>query len=280
MQCPLCNSDSKRIFEVKDYWIRDCVACLHRFTELSANQDHVEKIYDDAYFNGGGAGYTDYLQEAEILRARGKWYGNLLSKYTRKGRVLDVGAAAGFVLKGLDDAGFKEGVGVEPNASMAEYGRKNLAMDIKRSSVEDYYTDEKFDIVTMIQVMAHFVKPKDVFGHVSAVVKDNGHLLVETWNRKSLSEKIFGTKWHEYSPPSVLHFFTDDRIDDLAKEHGFERVATGRPSKWISGAHAKSLIKFRLGERSPLAMLVSLIPDRISIPYPSEDLFWVLYRKK
>ncbi len=279
MQCPLCKADSKRVFEVKNYWIRDCAACGHRFTELTDDEGHVEKIYDDSYFDGGGAGYADYLREADILRQRGKWYGRLLAKYVRKGKVLDIGAAAGFVLKGLVDSGWK-GVGVEPNASMAEYGRRNLDLEMHRSSVENYHSDEQFDMVTMIQVMAHFVKPKDVFGHVSGVVKENGHLLVETWNRKSLSEKIFGTKWHEYSPPSVLHFFTGERIDELAQEHGFERVATGRPSKWISGAHAKSLIKFRLGKTLLLGALVSLIPDRISIPYPSEDLFWVLYRKK
>jgi SAM-dependent methyltransferase len=279
MQCPLCKAETERVFEVKNYWIRDCAACGHRFTELAAAEDHVDKIYDDSYFDGGGAGYSDYLREADILRQRGKWYGRLLAKYVRKGKVLDVGAAAGFVLKGLVDSGWK-GVGVEPNASMAEYGRRNLDLEMHRSSLENYHSDEQFDMVTMIQVMAHFVKPKDVFGHVSGVVKENGHLLVETWNRKSLSEKIFGTKWHEYSPPSVLHFFTGERIDELAMEHGFERVATGRPSKWISGAHAKSLIKFRLGKTLLLGALVSLIPDRISIPYPSEDLFWVLYRKK
>ncbi len=279
MQCPLCNSDSKRVFEVKNYWIRDCDSCAHRFTELLAAPDHVEKIYDDAYFNGGGAGYTDYLQEAEILRQRGNWYGELLTKYTDKGKVLDVGSAAGFILKGMTETGW-QGVGIEPNESMAEFGRKKLNLEIHRTSVENYSTDEKFDLVTMIQVMAHFVEPKEVFSNIASTLKANGHLLIETWNRKSLSEKIFGTKWHEYSPPSVLQFFSDDGIEKLAKEQGFERVAIGRPSKWISGSHAKSLIAYKFGEKSIITKLSCIIPDRLSLPYPAEDLFWVLYQKK
>lgn len=279
MKCPLCNSDSERIFEVKNFWIRDCVKCSHRFTELFANNDHVEKIYDDSYFNGGGAGYTNYLQESEILRQRGHWYSKLLSKYMQKGKILDVGSAAGFILKGLTETGWK-GVGVEPNASMAEFGRKNLGVEILNTSVEKYSSEEKFDIVTMIQVMAHFVRPRDIFSHVGNTLKANGHLLIETWNRKSLSEKIFGTKWHEYSPPSVLHFFSDDGIELLAKEHGYERVAMGRPSKWISGSHAKSLISYKFGEKSLITKLSSIVPDRLNFPYPSEDLFWVLYKKK
>lgn len=279
MKCPLCNSDSKRVFEVKDYWIRDCVECSHRFTELAAANNHVEKIYDDSYFNGGGAGYTDYLQEAEILRQRGNWYGKLLAKYTNKGKVLDVGSAAGFILKGMTETGW-QGVGIEPNESMAEFGRKNLGVEILNTSVEKYASKEKFDLVTMIQVMAHFVEPKEVFRNVSGTLKANGHLLIETWNRRSLSEKIFGTKWHEYSPPSVLQFFSDEGIEKLAKEQGFERVAIGRPSKWISGSHAKSLIAYKFGEKSLITKLSKIVPDRLNFPYPSEDLFWVLYKKK
>lgn len=279
MKCPLCNSDSERVFEVKDYWIRDCVECSHRFTELAAANNHVEKIYDDSYFNGGGAGYTDYLQEAEILRQRGNWYGKLLSKYTNKGKVLDVGSAAGFILKGMTETGW-QGVGIEPNESMAEFGRKNLGVEILNTSVEKYASKEKFDLVTMIQVMAHFVEPKEVFRNVSGTLKANGHLLIETWNRRSLSEKIFGTKWHEYSPPSVLQFFSDEGIEKLAKEQGFERVAIGRPSKWISGSHAKSLIAYKFGDNSIITKLSKIVPDRLNFPYPSEDLFWVLYKKK
>jgi 2-polyprenyl-3-methyl-5-hydroxy-6-metoxy-1,4-benzoquinol methylase len=268
-----------RIFEVKNYWIRDCDSCSHRFTEINADQNHVEKTYDDSYFNGGGAGYTDYLQEAEILRQRGNWYGKLLEKYTTKGKVLDVGSAAGFVLKGMTETGW-QGVGIEPNESMAEFGRKNLGVEILNTSVEKYASKEKFDLVTMIQVMAHLVEPKEVFKNVSGTLKANGHLLIETWNRKSLSEKIFGTKWHEYSPPSVLQFFSDDGIEKLAKEQGFERIAIGRPSKWISGSHAKSLIAYKFGEKSIITKLSKLVPDKLSFPYPAEDLFWVLYRKK
>jgi 2-polyprenyl-3-methyl-5-hydroxy-6-metoxy-1,4-benzoquinol methylase len=278
MKCPLCDSDSQRVFDVKDHWIRDCVSCSHRFTEIQTDKNHVEKIYDDSYFNGGGAGYTNYLEESEILRQRGNWYGKLLSKYTKKGKVLDVGSAAGFILKGMEESGW-EGVGIEPNESMAKYGREKLSLDIRKTSVEKYSTDEKFDRVTMIQVMAHFVEPKDVFSHISNTLKANGHLLIETWNRRSLSEKIFGTKWHEYSPPSVLQFFSDEGIEQLAKTQGFERVAIGRPSKWISGSHAKSLIAYKFGEKSIVTKMLKLVPDRLSFPYPAEDLFWVLYKK-
>ena len=34
----------------------------------------VAEIYDDSYFSGGGAGYSDYLAEGEMLKQRGRMY--------------------------------------------------------------------------------------------------------------------------------------------------------------------------------------------------------------
>ena len=68
------------------------------------------RVYRDDYFNGGGAGYSDYASEAEMLRGRGRDYGFKLARHARPGRMLDVGAAAGFILQGFVDQGWS-GIG-------------------------------------------------------------------------------------------------------------------------------------------------------------------------
>ena len=103
MNCPLCQSESKFAFEAKGFPLHDCIKCAHRFTAIAADENYVEKIYDDSYFSGGGAGYSDYLQEAEMLKIRGAMYAKTLEKFSgKKGKMLDVGAAAGFLLKGFE----------------------------------------------------------------------------------------------------------------------------------------------------------------------------------
>ena len=130
MNCPLCNAESTIVFRAKGFPVRDCKSCGHRFAEVAAAENHVAEIYGDAYFTGGGAGYADYLAEAEMLRGRGRDYAKILSKYVGKsGAMLDVGAAAGFVLQGFIDENWR-GRGVEPNAGMAKYGREKLSLDI------------------------------------------------------------------------------------------------------------------------------------------------------
>jgi SAM-dependent methyltransferase len=276
MNCPLCSKNSERAFETHGFWLRDCVACRHRFTEISADEAHVSEIYDDSYFTGGGAGYSDYAQEAEMLRKRGRMYAEKLAKYAHKpGRMLDVGAAAGFILQGFADKNWS-GTGLEPNENIAKIGREQFNSDIRRGSLESFETNEKFDLISMIQVVAHFYDPRKAFEKARSLLNENGFLLIETWNRDSFSARIFGKNWHEYWPPSVLQWFSLAGLTEFLTNFGFEKIAHGRPSKKISGAHAKSLLKYRLGDN----YLLNLIPDKFSFPYPSEDLFWALYKKK
>lgn len=278
MKCPLCLSESKRSFQAKGFWLRDCENCEHRFVETDVCDNHVTKIYDDSYFTGGGAGYSDYLAEGKMLRARGKTYAAIVSKYGETGKMLDVGAAAGFVLQGFIDAGWR-GCGIEPNERMAKFGSGNLGLNIENGDFETFKSSHEFDLISMIQVAAHFQNPRRAFQTTANLLKPNGFLLVETWNRASLTARIFGKNWHEYSPPSVLHWFSEKGLSAFLGNFGFERIAVGRPSKKISGEHAKSLLKYRLGENSKLNSLLKIIPDRVNFPYPAEDLFWALYRK-
>lgn len=275
MNCPLCNSESKFAFEAQGYDLRDCAKCAHRFAEIAAGETHVARVYDDSYFSGGGAGYADYLAESEMLKNRGRMYAKKLEKYTsEKGKLLDVGAAAGFILQGFAGANWR-GIGLEPNAEMSKFGRENFNLDIRCGSLESFETDEKFDLISMIQVVAHFYNPRTAFLKAANLLNENGFLLVETWNRASLSARLFGANWHEYSPPSVLQWFSETGLSEFLKQFGFERIAGGRPPKKISGAHAKSLLKYRLGDN----LLIRMIPDKLNFPYPSEDLFWALYKK-
>jgi SAM-dependent methyltransferase len=280
--CILCESPTRRALEKNGFWIVECVRCGHRSTELEPSDDHVAKVYGDEYFEGGGAGYTNYFQEGDLLRARGRKYGDLLNSFTSPGSVLDVGAAAGFILAGLRDTGWM-GVGVEPNQKMVDFAVNSLGLDVRQGSLEQFETDRTFDAVTMIQVLPHFFNPHRALARASALTKPNGLWLIETWDRNSLTAKVFGKYWHEYSPPSVLQWFSRDGVRTLAGKHGFDFVAEGRPSKWLSGAHARSLLEESVKESAllPLVQKVTrVIPKKAKLPYPAEDLCWMIFRKR
>ena len=260
-QCPLCHADSSRLFCKHGYWIRGCQSCAHRFAELRLDPQHITTVYDDRYFQGGGAGYPNYLAEAALLRKQGRRYAKLLTRYMQPGRMLD---------------------GIEPNSNMAECARSNLDLNVQTGALE-LFSGPTYDLITMIQVVPHFYELQQAFQVASAHTKSGGFWLIETWNRDSFTARLFGKNWHEYSPPSVLHWFSPVGLCQLAAQHGFEAVAQGRPAKWINAAHAKSLLRYKLRDL-PLGQhwskLLTLIPNSLNLPYPAEDLVWMLFQKR
>jgi SAM-dependent methyltransferase len=281
MNCPIDNSRTHRSFIKDGYWIRKCPECHFEHVEIKKSHAHYAKTYGYHYFFGGGAGYPDYCIEADILTARGYRYGKILSNFMPSGKVLDVGAAAGFILKGLIRHGWT-GFGLEPNKIMADYGRAQLGVNISVGVLEHFKSDEMFDLVTMIQVVAHFLELKQALQVAADLTKPSGYWLIETWNKASFIAQMLGRNWHEYSPPSVLSFFSPETLGLLVKKFGFKEVARGRPTKKIKSRHVKTLLHYKLDQSrvlKPSRKLINFIPDHLTLPYPSFDLFWVLYQK-
>ncbi len=276
----MCARESARRFQTHGYWIRKCAACGHEFAELLRAEGHVDRVYGDGYFSGGEAGYSNYLAEEKLLRAAGRRYARLLAAHRPPGRLLDVGCAAGFVLSGFVDEGWS-GVGVEPNASMVAHGRA-AGLDLRVGTLETVDEPGGFDLISIVQVMAHFVSPMDALAAAARLTRPGGYWLIETWNRESWTRRLFGEKWHEYSPPSVLQWFSPESLTTAAARFGMELAARGRPAKWLHSDHAAELVRHKLagGPLEPVArMATKLIPRGLPIPYPAEDLFWVLYRR-
>lgn len=283
MNCTVCNNSNTEVrFEKDGYNILHCLNCDHLFTDYLPTQKEVEKIYSDDYFFKGGFGYNDYTLERDMLIKRGEYYATKMSKYMNPGKVLDIGSAAGFILKGFENENWK-GTGIEPNNFMVEYGKQNLNANLLQGTIETIELNEKFDLITLIQVVAHISNIDSSIKKMAGLLNPEGQILIETWDKDSLTSRIFGKYWHEYSPPSTLNFFSKKTLALLMKQQGFSLIDQGTPKKNIHSKHAKSLISHKLAESKKLiwmAGITKLIPDNMNLPYPSEDLFWALFKKK
>ncbi|WP_171211430.1 bifunctional 2-polyprenyl-6-hydroxyphenol methylase/3-demethylubiquinol 3-O-methyltransferase UbiG [Ruegeria sp. HKCCA5426] len=254
-----------------------CPACGNRSVAGLFDQDHVASVYDDSYFFGGGAGYSDYLSEAQLLRDQGRRYGELLSRHSKNGRLLEVGSAAGFLQAGMEDAGWAT-TGLDPNQTMVSHARDTLGLNALQGSLEDCKGLEPFDAVSLIQVIGHFHDLPKAMKSVADLTRPGGICVIEYWRLDSWMARLMGKRWHEYSPPSVLHWFTRSGLDTLMRRHSFSVMDSGKPKKYISAGHAASLLEHLLGSKIPVKLLRMLHPDA-KIRYPSYDLEWRLYRR-
>jgi SAM-dependent methyltransferase len=165
---------------------------------------------------------------------------------------------------------------------MCDFAKETLGFDLMNASLEHLQNAPKADLVIALQVMAHFVAPQVAATQIANLTKPGGWLLVETWNHRSRTARLFGKHWHEYSPPTVVQWFSPKSLERLMSQHGFEKVAAGRPKKFIRSEHAVSLLRYKI-DSIPIVRwgspLLRLIPEKLNIPYPSEDLFWMLFQR-
>ena len=278
--CP----DEKPLFMNKNgHEIFECTTCGHRFHRVADFKIHLEKVYSDSYFFEGKSGYPNYLDEKEILIKHGNRYAKLMSKYIDKpGKVLDVGSAAGFILKGFENEGWTC-YGVEPNKTMAEYGKDEFGFDIQVGDLESYETNQKFDLITLIEVIGHFNDLDIALQKAHSFLRPNGIILVESWNRESLIVKLIGKHWHAYCPSSVVHWFSDKTITELFDFYGFDRLKKGFPFKQIKLKHGIALIDTNTPNFFLKQRIIKLLTNsfgKLKLIYPPIDVKWYVFQKR
>lgn len=276
-----CKEEKTVYLEKNGFLIKECKVCGHRFAKIPEIKNHIKDVYSDDYFLAGKQGYPNYLNEKDILIKSGIKYAKLLSKYASPGKVLDVGCAAGFILKGFEQSGW-ECFGLEPNYTMASFGRNELNLDIVTGNLESFETSERFHLINMIQVIGHFINLDEAFKNLSRLLIQNGLVLVESWDMASGYAKLMGKNWHEYSPPSVINWFSDNTMIQLFNHYNFELVAKGRPSKRINIKHGLSLFDEITPEFFFKKKFINFFKNTIgkyNIIYPPLDVKWYLFKK-
>lgn len=277
-----CEKNRILLLKKNGFPVWDCPTCFRRFTLIENANQHLSEVYSDNYFFNAKGGYADYLDERDILYRYGKRYAKILSRHTSPGRLLDVGCAAGFIMKGFESSGW-EVHGIEPNATMTRYGKQKLHLDIQTGSFEDYSSDNQFRLISLIQVIGHLYNIDKSMVNISRLLEPKGMVLVESWNMDSWAARLFGKNWHEYNPPSVVNWFSDKSLKKLFLDYGFELIDSGHPNKQIKLGHALSIIENMtpnfLLKKKIISSLNSLL-GKCNIHYPPFDLKWYIFRKQ
>ncbi len=277
-----CGEEKHLLFKKNGYSIMECKKCSHRFLYIPNVVNHLKTIYSDEYFFGGKlTGYPNYLDQKDILINYGIKYAKIIAKYIEPGNVLNTGCAAGFILKGFEQSGWNC-YGIDPNETMASYGRKELNLSISTTDFETFETSQTFDLINMIQVVGHFYDVDKALLKAYSLLNANGLVLVESWNMKSTLTRLLGKKWPEYSPPSVVSWFSDNTLEQLFNYYGFELIAKGYPAKRLNVKHALSLFEEKTPNFPFKKRIINLVNGSIgkfTIIYPPLDLKWYIFKK-
>jgi len=145
----------------------------------------------------------------------------LVEKFSpQKGKLLDVGAAAGFFMNVAKNNGW-EVSGVEPNTWLCEYGKKHFNIPILPTTLEHArYKKSFFDVVTIWDVIEHIPHPERTLHEIQRILKPGGIFILSTPNADSVFFKIFGRKWWFFLSHH-LFYFSPKTIKIFLRKEGF-----------------------------------------------------------
>jgi 2-polyprenyl-3-methyl-5-hydroxy-6-metoxy-1,4-benzoquinol methylase len=178
----------------------------------------------------------------------------LVETFSPKGKILDVGCAAGFFLTNAKERGW-ETQGVEPNTYLAEYGKKEFGLNVFNGTLKNAkFPDNYFDVVTMWDVLEHTTDPLSELHEANRILKKGGVLVVNFPDFSSIWAKIFRRKWW-FLLSHHLYYFTPKTLRLMLDKAGFEVID--------QRAHAQKL---------KIGYMIDMI-DRLSKDFISQTIY-------
>ncbi len=236
-RCPYCGNNEVFIkYRVGEHKILRCASCTFMWLYPRPNVHELHSVYDDSYFKNSHFfedvsqlyGYYDYLEERFMKQSA---YQGLLRNIKKqlnsfepgKSRLLDIGCGLGYLLDVAHDEGFQVR-GVEFNRAAAERLRSKFVFPVYSGDVLDF-KDEPFDVITLMDVIEHFLEPMRSVAHIRDLLKPGGLLVLTTMDCDGIVSRLLGTRIEDFRRVREhVFFFTRRSIRDLLQKYGFDVI--------------------------------------------------------
>jgi len=222
-KCPLCgNVGGDKQFDEAGYEVRRCPACglffIHPYP-ADARKQH-ERVTDYDYEE------LDVEDVGSKYRAEVRVYEGLFDMIEEQTRgatsILDVGCGAGHLLERLGrlDRDLHR-VGIELNKERAAMARRKAGCDVYQVPVEEFLSDETFDVITMINVLSHIPDLDALFKALRSLLGRKGKLILKVGE---LAADVRRGDLFEWGVPDHLHFLGFPTMDFICRKYGMRKL--------------------------------------------------------
>ena len=139
----------------------------------------------------------------------------LVKRYSDGKHLLDIGCGEGFFLFSASKFGYAT-KGVEPSHDAAAYARKEFGLDVEAKPFEElWFPENRFDVVTLWQVLEHMLYPVIVLKEVHRILKPGGMIVITTPDVEGIPARILKQRWWCITRLHVNQFSTRTLINTL-----------------------------------------------------------------
>lgn len=286
--CPVCRGalcKPKYEKEVKGYRLKFvvCDQCQTLYQKPRMTVDSLRMIYASKDFFEGGddsVNYYSFLEGEPYLSKTAKRRVDIIKKFAKGRKLLEVASAAGFFLKTAKANGF-DVQGVEFSRPMAEWASKQWDVPIVADSIELVELEnEAFDVIASWGVFTILRDPRAAIRKFHEALKPGGVFALNTYYHPNLWARLFKGNWLILAI-NMSQIHTKETLRRLLEEEGFEVVSVrrDRPYAGIKYILFHTLSHFPgFVKRSVFDRITWM--NRLIVPvYAPDNLEWVCVKK-
>ncbi len=227
--CPLCGSNELESIFLKELKFLDisygntlCLECGFFFRVPILNYNELSSMYKDKNKMLSSTQYVNRNKNSAVYQIRAGTFRFLQQNIPMEigGNVLDIGCNDGFFLEGFKNKHWNL-FGVDQGVNTEYVKNKNIIFI--SAPIEDFDTNKKFDLITILNTLEHISNPRLVIKKTYSLLRDSdgGYLLVDVPNSLKPAIKI-----SEFYSIEHISNFTKDTVKYLLLSEGFEIIAT------------------------------------------------------
>lgn len=285
INCPICQAKKINFFcEKNGFKLYNCSACQLIF--VWPMPSNLADIYQASYFKGGldcgrenKFGYVDYEEDKKAMRETFVVYLNKILKLTAGRTIFDVGAATGYFLDLAKQAGWQTS-GIEISGYAVKIARAK-GHQIFLGNLEDLESKEKYDVITMWDVLEHLSDPVNYLRLINNILNQDGALVINTIDSGSLWARLWGSNWHAILPPEHLFYYSAKSLKILLEQSGFKIIEKLKIGKKFTPPYICKILAHRyhrpfLGK---LSGFLNRFGFKIGLPVNLRDNIFIIAKK-
>ena len=255
--CPICSSPRLRPYKkgTFDYallkkdqikitdseygkvWdLSECRDCGHIFADPCPRPEFIFSLYSQVEDPA-------YDEEAE---GRSRNFLRILASLEKllpaRGRLFDVGAATGILLRLAQERGWSA-EGIEASEWAVAFAAENYAIRLNQGFFEEApLAPCSYQAVTMVDFIEHTPTPREAVAKANKILAPGGILCLVTPDIHSRAARLAGMRWWHLRP-GHLAYFSLPSLKKLLSEAGFEIVKRKKYAWTFSAYYVLSRIK-------------------------------------
>lgn len=238
--CCVCGALRGRpAWEKEGITVCSCESCGHLWVSPCMPEEAAAILYSSRYWEElqPGVGSPSLEQRVEFDYGNGDYkLKRDVLPYRQAGRLLDVGASNGGLVRRAQELGF-QAAGLEPSADVCALARRAHGVVMFAGTLaEQRFPDASWDVITLHDVLEHVLDPVDELREIRRVLAPGGLFACETPTSSSLDFADLGVEWPTLSPVEHLNYFDERNAARVLRACGFRILDLYSPheNNWIA----------------------------------------------